>query len=84
MTRKSNTEKQVRIGSTPIGYICRLAACNVSSMSRAVARVLWKNDGGYIERSEEKWKSNGSLHYGEAVELADVLGYDIVWQKRRK
>ena len=26
----------------------------------------------------------GSLRYGEAVELADVLGYDIVWQKRRK
>lgn len=24
----------------------------------------------------------GSLRYGEAVELADVLGYDIVWQKR--
>ena len=24
----------------------------------------------------------GSLRYGEA--LADVLGYDIVWQKRRK
>ena len=26
----------------------------------------------------------GSLRYGEAVELADVLGYDIVWQKRGK
>ena len=26
----------------------------------------------------------GSLRYGEAVELADVLGYDIVWQERRK
>ena len=26
----------------------------------------------------------GSLRYGEAVDLADVLGYDIVWQKRRK
>lgn len=26
----------------------------------------------------------GSLCYGEAVELADVLGYDIVWQKRRE
>jgi len=26
----------------------------------------------------------GSLRYGEAVELADVLGYDIVWQKRRE
>ena len=24
----------------------------------------------------------GSLRYGEAVELADVLGYDIVWRKR--
>ena len=23
----------------------------------------------------------GSLRYGEAVELADVLGYDIVWQR---
>lgn len=25
----------------------------------------------------------GSLRYREAVELADVLGYEIVWQKRR-
>lgn len=24
-----------------------------------------------------------SLRYKEVVELADVLGYDIVWQKRR-
>ena len=24
----------------------------------------------------------GSHRYGEAVELADALGYDIVWQKR--
>ena len=26
----------------------------------------------------------GSLRYGEAVELADALGYDVVWQKRRE
>ena len=26
----------------------------------------------------------GSLWYTEAVELADVLGYDLVWQKRRE
>ena len=26
----------------------------------------------------------GSLRYTEAVELADVLGYDVVWQKRRE
>ena len=24
-----------------------------------------------------------SMRYKEAVELADVLGYDIVWQKRK-
>ena len=24
-----------------------------------------------------------SIRYREAVEMADVLGYDIVWQKRR-
>ena len=25
----------------------------------------------------------GSLRYREAVELADVLGYEIVWRKRK-
>lgn len=25
----------------------------------------------------------GRLRYGEAVELADALGYEIVWQRRR-
>ena len=25
----------------------------------------------------------GSLRYSEAKELADVLGYDLVWQKRK-
>ena len=25
----------------------------------------------------------GSLRYGEAVELANVLGYDLIWQKRK-
>ena len=29
-------------------------------------------------------RKRGSLRYGEAVELADVLGYDIVWQKRQE
>lgn len=26
----------------------------------------------------------GSLRYHEAVELANALGYDIVWQKRKR
>ena len=25
----------------------------------------------------------GSLRYREAIQLADVLGYDLVWQKRK-
>ena len=28
--------------------------------------------------------SRGSLRYGEAVELADALGYDIIWKKRER
>ena len=27
--------------------------------------------------------SRGSLRYSEAQELADVLGYEIVWRKRK-
>lgn len=26
----------------------------------------------------------GFLRYGETVELADALGYDIIWKKREK
>ena len=26
----------------------------------------------------------GSLRYSEVLELADVMGYDIVWEKRNK
>ena len=26
----------------------------------------------------------GSLRYHEAIELADALGYDVVWQKRKE
>ena len=28
--------------------------------------------------------ARNSLRYREAVELADVLGFDLVWQKRRE
>ena len=28
--------------------------------------------------------SRGTLRYTEALEIADVLGYEIVWQKRRE
>ena len=28
--------------------------------------------------------ARNSLRYREVIELADVLGYDIIWQKRRE
>ena len=50
--------------------------------------------GGGLLADEHGWSSSvpnlsgklrrGSLRYTEAVELADVLGYDLVWQKRRE
>ena len=27
--------------------------------------------------------SRGSLRYSDAIQIADVLGYEIVWKKRR-
>ena len=27
--------------------------------------------------------TRGSLRYREAIQLADVMGYDLIWQKRR-
>ena len=28
--------------------------------------------------------TRGSLRYQEAIQLADVMGYEIVWQKKRE
>ena len=28
--------------------------------------------------------TRGSLRYREAIQLADVMGYEIVWQKKRE
>ena len=36
----------------------------------------------YIVRSNKLQRE--SLRYVEAVQLADALGYDLVWQKRAK
>ena len=44
----------------------------------------WGEYGGSDSVSNLSGKlQRESLRYREAVELADVLGYDIVWQKRR-
>ena len=33
---------------------------------------------------QEVLEQRESIRYREVIELADVLGYDIVWQKRRE
>ncbi len=50
---------------------------------REVVEKLAKEYGWSASESNLSDKlSRGSLRYREAIELAEVLGYDIVWQKR--
>ena len=61
-----------------------LIVCEGMTMSEVVEKMAeqygWSasvpNLSGKLRR--------GSLRYHEAVELADALGYDIVWQKRKE
>ena len=56
----------------------------VGMTMRDVAEVLHLKYGRSDSVSNLSGKlSRGSLRYDEAMEIADVLGYDIVWQKRR-
>ena len=45
---------------------------------RLAERYDWSNS---IPNFTDKLK-RGSLRYRDAVQLADVLGYDLVWRKR--
>ncbi|MBP5717744.1 MAG: LLM class flavin-dependent oxidoreductase [Abditibacteriota bacterium] len=45
---------------------------------RLAERYEWS---GSIANFSEKLR-RGSLRYREALELADTLGYDLVWRKR--
>ena len=59
----------VREGMTMTELVEKLA--NKYGLSESVP-----NFSGKLQR--------GSLRYREAVQLADVLGYDLIWQKREK
>lgn len=58
-----------------------------------VRRGMTMNDVVTMLANEYGWSASvsnlsdklrrGSLRYREAIELADVLDYDIIWQKRR-
>ena len=53
------------------------------SMSEVVERLAEEYDWSESVPNLSGKLRRGSLRYGEAVELADVLGYDIIWQKRK-
>ncbi len=49
------------------------------TMSELVEKYGWSPS---VPNLSDKLRRE-SLRYKEAVELADALGYDLVWQKRR-
>ena len=61
-------------------YIVREGMTMQEVLDRLALRHGWSrsvpNFSGKLQRN--------TLRYNEAVELADVLGYDIVWQRRRE
>ena len=60
-------------------YIVREGMTMSEVVERLAQEYGWSNSVPNLSGKLRR----GSLRYGEAVELADVLGYDIVWQKRK-
>ena len=58
--------------------------CDIQSQKEAVeagsAEYGWSDSDSNFSAK----LSDQTLRYREALELADVLGYEIVWQKRRE
>ena len=50
------------------------------TLDRLHKRYGWSDSASNFSNKLQR----DSLRYREVVELADVLGYDIVWQKRRE
>lgn len=60
-------------------YIVRAGMTMGTAVQLLSVRYGWSS----VPNLSDKLK-RGTLRYSEAVELADVLGYDIVWQQRSK
>ena len=52
------------------------------TMSEIVDRLVEEYDWGASVPNFSGKLQRGSLRYSEAKELADILGYELVWQKR--
>lgn len=63
------------------GYIQLKSDSTITSADLYAIYTMWCNDNTYKPLAVRTVRE--SIRYKEVVELADVLGYDIVWQKRR-
>ena len=61
-------------------YIIRAGMTMSEAVEILADEYVWSSS---VPNLSDKLKRD-SLRYGEAVELADVLGYNIVWEKRGK
>ena len=53
------------------------------TMQEVVNRLHEEYDGSDSVSNLSAKLQRESIRYKEVVELADVLGYDLIWQKRR-
>lgn len=59
-------------------YISRAGFTMSQTLDALVAKYMWSDSlSGFSSKLRR-----GSLRYQDAVEIADVLGYDIIWKKR--
>ena len=59
-------------------YIVREGTAMAGLVEKLADQYGWSAS---VPNLSDKLK-RGTLRYSEAIELADVLGYDIIWQKR--
>jgi hypothetical protein len=60
-------------------YIVRSGMTMQDVVALAAKKYSWSDSGSNFSNKLQR----ETLRYSEAVELADVLGYDLVWQKRK-
>ncbi len=68
----------MNIRSTIKSHIVREGMTMTDLVDKLAERYGWSRS---VPSFSDKLR-RGSLHYHEAIEVADVLGYDIVWKKR--
>ncbi len=68
----------MNIRSTIKSYIVRESMTMTDLVDKLAERYGWSRS---VPSFSDKLR-RGSLRYHEAIEVADILGYDIVWKKR--